>query len=71
LANLGHKIAPNTVKRILKDHGIDPAPLRQRTTTCAQFLRCHWDTLVAADFFTTEIWIPRVWSRSTSFLSFN
>ncbi len=25
LANLGHKIAPNTVKRILKDHGIEPA----------------------------------------------
>lgn len=58
LANLGHKIAPNTVKRILKDHGIEPAPLRQRKTTWAQFLRSHWDTLAAADFFTTEIWTP-------------
>ena len=29
LANLGHVIAPNTVKNILKRHGIDPAPDRQ------------------------------------------
>ena len=26
LSNLGHEIARNTVKRILHDHGIDPAP---------------------------------------------
>ncbi len=28
LANLGHDIARNTVKRILHDHGIEPAPER-------------------------------------------
>ena len=32
LANLGHDIAPNTVKRILHDHGIEPAPKRARRT---------------------------------------
>ncbi len=58
VANLGHKIAPNTVKRILKDHGIEPAPLRRRKTTWAQFLRSHWDTLAGADFFTIAIWTP-------------
>jgi len=58
LANLGHRIAPNTVKRILKDHGIEPAPGRRRKTTWAQFLRSHWETLAGADFFTTEIWTP-------------
>ncbi len=30
LANLGHEIARNTVKRILQDNGIDPAPERRR-----------------------------------------
>ena len=45
MANLGHKIAPNTVKRLLKEHGIEPAPFRRRRTTWAQFLRSHWDTL--------------------------
>ena len=29
LANLGHEVARNTVKRILHDHWIDPAPGRQ------------------------------------------
>ena len=30
LSNLGHEIARATVKRILHDHGIDPAPERSR-----------------------------------------
>ena len=58
LANLGHKLAPNTVKRILKDHGLEPAPVRRGKTTWSQFLSAHWATLAAADFFTTEIWTP-------------
>ena len=32
LANLGHEIARNTVKRILLDHGIEPAPKRSGRT---------------------------------------
>jgi transposase len=54
LANLGHEIAANTVKRILKSHGIEPAP--DRKTTWAQFMKSHWSTVAAADFFTTEVW---------------
>ena len=30
LSNLGHTIARTTVKRILHDHGVDPAPERSR-----------------------------------------
>jgi putative transposase len=37
LANLGHLIAPNTIKNILKAHGIDPAPLRKNRTTWKSF----------------------------------
>ena len=33
LANLGHIIAPNTVKNILKGHGIEPAPEREKRTS--------------------------------------
>ena len=33
MANLGHKLAPNTVKRSLKEHSIEPAPLRRRCST--------------------------------------
>jgi len=43
------------VKRILKEHGIEPAPERSSKTTWGEFLRAHWDTLAAADSFTTEV----------------
>ena len=55
LANLGHEIARNTVKRILRDHGIDPAPERSQRTPWKTFLEAHWDGLAAADLFTVEV----------------
>jgi len=59
LANLGHIIAPNTVKNILKRHGIEPAPEREKRTSWATFLKSHWDVMAATDFFTVEVWTPR------------
>ena len=59
LANLGHVIAPNTVKNILKRHGIEPAPDRQKRTSWKTFLKAHWDVMAATDFFTVEVWTPR------------
>ena len=55
LANLGHEVARNTVKRILQDHGIYPAPERRRHTPWKTFLLAHWAGLAAADFFTVEV----------------
>ena len=49
LANLGHEIARNTVKRILQEHGIDPALERGRRTGWATFPKAHWEGLAAAD----------------------
>jgi len=59
LANLGHRVAPNTIKKILRRHGIDPAPVRQTKTSWRRFLRIHSDVIAAADFFTTEVWTAR------------
>ena len=42
LANLGYEVARNTVKRILQDHGIDPAPERSQRTPWKTFLLAHW-----------------------------
>jgi hypothetical protein len=56
LANLGHVLAQNTIARILKEHGIEPAPDRGRKTTWKEFLSRHWEMIVASDFFTVEIW---------------
>jgi putative transposase len=56
LANLDHVLAHNTIARILKQHGIEPAPERSRKTTWKEFLSRHWEQIVASDFFTVEVW---------------
>jgi putative transposase len=57
LKNLDHRVARSTVARVLKDHGIPPAP--DRPSSWRTFLRAHWGKIVAADFFTTEVWTRR------------
>ena len=59
LSNLGHEIARSTIAKILERHGIEPAPERNRKTTWKEFLSRHWDLIVAADFFTVEVWTTR------------
>ena len=59
LSNLGHKLARSTIANILQRHGIGRAAERTRKTTWKEFLRQHWDLIVAADFFTIEVWTTR------------
>ena len=59
LSNLGHECARSTIADILRRHGIEPAPERNRKTTWMEFLKRHWELIVAADFFTTEIWTAK------------
>jgi hypothetical protein len=56
LSNLGHTIARSTIADILQRHGLEPAPERARKTTWKEFLSRHWELIVAADFFTVEMW---------------
>ena len=55
LQSLGHDVARNTIKAILKNHGIEPAPERGTKTPWKTFLAAHWDGLAAADFFSVEV----------------
>src|SRR4029450_12982706 len=55
LKNLGPDLARNTIKAILKDHGVEPAPERCAKTPWKTFLAAHSDGLAAADFFTVEV----------------
>jgi len=66
IANLGHKLSPNTIANILKRHGIEPAPERRRKTTWKEFLSRHFDQIVAADFFTVEVWTKKGLESSPS-----
>ncbi len=61
LANLGHRVGRSTIRRILKEHGLEPAP--QRHTPWSVFLKAHWEAIAAADFFTVEAWTLRGLTR--------
>ena len=56
LRKLGHRVAASTIGKVLKDHGIRPAP--DRPTSWRTFLRAHWGEVAGMDFFTTEVWTP-------------
>jgi transposase InsO family protein len=56
LKNLGHKVAATTIANILKRYGIEPAPERRKKTTWRTFLKAHWETFAAVDFFIVEVW---------------
>ena len=56
LKYLGYKVCPKTIANILKKEGLEPQPDRQRKTTWAEFIRSHWQSLTAIDFFYTEIY---------------
>ena len=55
LSNLGIRITDTTVDNIRKRNGFEPAPLRELKTNWDTFLKAHWEGLLAADFFTTEV----------------
>jgi transposase InsO family protein len=57
LKSLDHRVARSTIAAILKQQGIPPSD--ERPTSWQTFLRAHWRALVAADFFTTEVWTIR------------
>jgi transposase InsO family protein len=56
LKNLGHRVGRSTVA-LLRAEGIPPG--RQRPMAWRAFVQAHWPVLVAADFFTTEVWTVR------------
>ena len=56
LSKLGHRVSRSTVRRILKECGIGPAPERLPHRPWSKFLKAHWEAIAAADFFTVEVW---------------
>jgi hypothetical protein len=54
LKTLGIIVGRTTIKRILMENGIDPAPVRNKGMSWNTFLKDHWGMISAADFFTAE-----------------
>ncbi len=57
LKGLGHRVAPSTIAKVLKENGIQPAP--DRPSSWRTFLEAHWGEVAGMDFFTTEVWTVR------------
>ncbi len=55
LKNLGYTVGRSMVRRILNEHGIDPAPERSRRTPWRAFIKAHLGEIAEADFFTLEV----------------
>jgi putative transposase len=51
---LSIEIGRTTAADILAEAGMEPAPERMRTCTWKSFMKAHWESLCACDFFTVE-----------------
>ena len=58
LKNLGHELGRNTIKRVLADHGIAPAPERGKSMSWSTFIKAHGGAIAATDLFTVEVVNP-------------
>jgi transposase InsO family protein len=52
LAELGIRVGATSVRRVLRRHGLGPAP--RRGPTWAEFLRAQAESILATDFFTVD-----------------
>jgi transposase InsO family protein len=55
LRNLGHALGRNTIRRILAEHGLEPAPSRGKRMPWKTFLKAHLGAIAATDFFSVEV----------------
>jgi len=55
LRYLGHDVGRSTIKRVLHDHDMEPAPVRGKRIAWTTFLKAHLGVLGAMDFFSVEV----------------
>jgi putative transposase len=61
LVGLGHRVAVSTVRKILHQAGVDPAP-RRAGPTWTQFLTVQAHTILACDLFTIDtVFLKRIY----------
>lgn len=63
MRKVGHRVARTTIANIMKEHGLEPAPMRSKRTTWSEFLKMHWGVIAAMDFFTVEVWTRKGLTR--------
>jgi len=58
LQGLGYDVHWQTVRRVMREHGLLDDPGSPEKLKWITFLRSHWETLAACDFCTVEAWTP-------------
>jgi transposase InsO family protein len=62
LAGLGYPVSRSTIRRVLRAHGIKPAPERKKDRIHWRgFLAAHWQTLASIDFTTIPVFTLAGW----------
>ena len=59
MSNLWYELARSTITETLERHGIEPAPERSWKKAWKNLPTRHWKLIVAADFFTVQLWTRR------------
>src|SRR5512132_2449979 len=60
LLRLGVRVSASSIRRVLRAHGLDPAP-RRAATSWRAFLRQQAAGIIACDFFTVDtVWLRRL-----------
>jgi len=61
LRKLGHDCSYQAVRRVLRRHGLEPAPRRSRRSW-QEFVRQHADQILSCDFLTVDtVWLTRLY----------
>jgi putative transposase len=62
LRKLGIRVGATTIRTLLRQHGLGPAP-RRTGPTWAEFLRAQANGIIACDFFTVEtVWLRTLYA---------
>jgi putative transposase len=69
LKYLGFKVSVATIANVLNKAGLEPQPDRRRKTTWMEFVKSHWQSLAACDFFTTEVYTIKGLTRYMVFVA--
>jgi transposase InsO family protein len=56
LKKLGYDVHWQTVRRVMLDHGLLDDPDKPYRPSWKDFLKSHWESLAACDFFSVEAW---------------
>jgi putative transposase len=63
LKGLGYKVSWQTVRRIMIEHGLMDDPKNTKKMSWTTFIKSHFESMAACDFFSVHAWTPRGLTR--------